>query len=577
MLKQLIGKNGEIVGSEGYFKKINKNTFLGSLTEDESGINYSYSVKKLPVMGVIGEISADLREKTKIIDYIPVKNKERLIDFLKNLRELTTDMSIEYCIGILEKEVDYQYIYKLDAKIQKIKKGGRYEVTEADGIQFFRDIIAEGGIHNVGPGSKFYLADIFGGEDDSIIWHMITRYDFLRGALDYKGKCGFGIGSEAYIYYLEKKLFGEKGHNFLKENKKSGSYKAIINESRDKIAGIIYDDLKTGEVEKDYIGEAEARILKSAVEELSKMGILTAGKMSKLIDRLIENMAKLKELMENLKKYAHPVLMDNLDELLDYCEMYNPTGDTALNIILIKNLNKHIEAFGKNPNVKEIIEIAKKVPKPNVNEWTADDILEWKILKKDIFEFKYQWVKGYKDIIKTAAATYDLPPELVAGIAMLEVGGAPLWWDDLTYAGRDNGIVKYLAEKSWIPNSDKVNQNKYETSFGNVSMKIRVAASLLGYDYDKISKTRQKLIIDMLKDVNTNVLLAAKYLAYLRDKEFKGKSAVQLTKSDIEVIAARYNRGETETLEELLNSTHRREHGINLTNRWDDLTKLMSN
>ena len=269
--------------------------------------------------------------------------------------------------------------------------------------------------------------------------------------------------------------------------------------------------------------------------------------------------------------------MDKLDELLDYFELYNPNGDPALNIMLIKNLNTHIAAFGDNPNVKEIVEIAKKVPKPKVNEWTIDDIWDWKIMKKDIFEFKYQWIEGYKDIIKTAATTYDLPPELVAGVAMLEVGGDPLIADDIIYAGRNNVIVKYLAEKGWFIEADKFRQDKQETSFGNVSMKVRVAAALLGYDYDKISETRQRLIIDMLKDVNTNVLLSTKYLAYLRDKEFKGKSADQLTKTDIEVIATRYNRGETETLEELLNSTQRREHGINLTNRWDDLKKLMNN
>jgi len=58
-----------------------------------------------------------------------------------------------------------------------------------------------------------------------MIDHMLTRYHLLNGTLNYTGACGFGIGSEVYMNHLEKKIFGEKGHKYLKDDAKSGSYK----------------------------------------------------------------------------------------------------------------------------------------------------------------------------------------------------------------------------------------------------------------------------------------------------------------------------------------------------------------
>ncbi|MDY6960244.1 MAG: hypothetical protein SVK08_13920, partial [Halobacteriota archaeon] len=54
----------------------------------------------------------------------------------------------------------------------------------------------------------------------------------------------------------------------------------------------------------------------------------------------------------------------------------------------------------------------------------------------NIWDFKYQWVRGYANVIEKAAEEFNLPVVLLAGIAFREVAGDPPTIDDLAYQGR---------------------------------------------------------------------------------------------------------------------------------------------
>ena len=73
---------------------------------------------------------------------------------------------------------------------------------------------------------------------------------------------------------------------------KGKSYKAVINSSRDEIGRKIYNDLKIGESEKDYLLKVEAVILKLAVSELSKLGFTASGNILKLISGLTKGVSE---------------------------------------------------------------------------------------------------------------------------------------------------------------------------------------------------------------------------------------------------------------------------------------------
>ena len=200
---------------------------------------------------------------------------------------------------------------------------------------------------------------------------------------------------------------------------------------------------------------------------------------------------------------------------------------------------------------KEIIKMASqtKVDK-DVKEWNTWDIAKWKFPvlgdPNYIHDFKRQWVRGYRDVIKAAACQFDLPEILVGGVAYVEVGGDPLWIDDIAYEIRE---FDHAADPVLEPLT--ITKEPEKTSFGNVSIQIRRAAEALGYEPEKLSDEQEEMIIDSLKDPKQNIFISAKHLADLRDVDFEGKSAGQMTLEDIMVTATRYNRGPELGIEEI--------------------------
>ncbi|MDR3149310.1 MAG: hypothetical protein LBT88_04755 [Oscillospiraceae bacterium] len=151
--------------------------------------------------------------------------------------------------------------------------------------------------------------------------------------------------------------------------------------------------------------------------------------------------------------------------------------------------------------------------------------------------FKDQWIEGYAVIIRSAAEKYDIPPELLAGVLHIEVGGEPFIFDDIAYILRSFRIM---------PDRDKDT-----TSFGNASVQVRTAAVALGYDYDKLTGQQRKDIINTLNDPVQSVFVAALYLSQLKYHDYPFIDGKDLTDEQIAIIANRYNQGTRKALEEM--------------------------
>jgi WXG100 family type VII secretion target len=230
---------------------------------------------------------------------------------------------------------------------------------------------------------------------------------------------------------------------------------------------------------------------------------------------------------------------------------------------------------GRTPTHQDIIDAANQTQvDSNVNEWDEGDILKWKaptFLGGDpnsIFDFKAQWVHGYRDVIEAAAAKYNLPVKLVAGVAYVEVGGDPLWIDDVAHAVREfDHSGDPLLEPLTITKKPEL------TSFGNVSIQIRRAAEVLGYDPTHLTEAQEDMIVASLKDPRQNIFISAAHLAQLRDIDFAGKGAADMTADDIIITAARYNRGPDLTLDQIRENTS---YGDFIDQRTDELQALMN-
>ncbi|MGW0736269.1 hypothetical protein [Streptomyces sp. NPDC002851] len=139
------------------------------------------------------------------------------------------------------------------------------------------------------------------------------------------------------------------------------------------------------------------------------------------------------------------------------------------------------------------------------------------------------YIRNNKELLSDAARTSGLPPEMVAGIAWKEVEGAPSWLDDVTPVARD--ILTGTADKDL-------------TSMGPMSVQVRRAAEVLGYDPQHLTDAQREQVVGAVKDPAQNIYIASEYLAQLKaESEFADVPPEQMTRAQMRELAARYNGG----------------------------------
>jgi len=169
---------------------------------------------------------------------------------------------------------------------------------------------------------------------------------------------------------------------------------------------------------------------------------------------------------------------------------------------------------------------------PNVCRETGNDV------------FKDQWVRGHRNAINAAAEKYNIPPVLLAGVAYVEVGGMPFWFDRATFDVRRHPIVQRIAPH--VPSGYIQNQltRQYDhTSFGHTSVQMATAAEVLGYDFNNLTMAQRRAIAESLEDPAQSIFIAASYLSHLRNNAFPGVSAEDMTLDQISALASWYNVG----------------------------------
>lgn len=186
--------------------------------------------------------------------------------------------------------------------------------------------------------------------------------------------------------------------------------------------------------------------------------------------------------------------------------------------------------------------------------------------KAFLFRFKAAWVKHNRALIKQYAAANNIPPELLAGIAWIEVGGDPMEVDTVAFQVRS-------FDWSGPPSIDKLTITKKPalTSFGAVSMQLRTAAATLGMDPNSMSDAQLLSVGRMLERDASNLALAAKHLHDLALHDYPGLNTKVLTDDQIVTIGTRWNRGTGETLANLKD----RSNGKVVLREWKHMQELL--
>jgi hypothetical protein len=100
-----------------------------------------------------------------------------------------------------------------------------------------------------------------------------------------------------------------------------------------------------------------------------------------------------------------------------------------------------------------------------------------------------------------------------------------------------------------------ITKNPAMTSFGQVSMQLRTAATTAGFDPATLSTTQWRNLADCLQHDIYNITLAARHLRQLIDHDGLQTSPPALSTDAMRVAGARYNRGIGLTLESIRRNT----------------------
>ncbi len=173
-------------------------------------------------------------------------------------------------------------------------------------------------------------------------------------------------------------------------------------------------------------------------------------------------------------------------------------------------------------------------------------------------DYKDRWVRHYAQEINRAAAKYNLPPELLAGVTWEEAGGQPDSWDRRVYNFRNSWFGKLTSGLDDAPLGPlgRLFGPSEATSFGTVQMQVGVAAEELGYISENLgeqqkeealrnlSEQQRKDIIAKLQDPATNIELAARHLASLREGDGYDTSSEHMSDEEFVTVATQYNQGD---------------------------------
>lgn len=172
-------------------------------------------------------------------------------------------------------------------------------------------------------------------------------------------------------------------------------------------------------------------------------------------------------------------------------------------------------------------------------KWSYWDWVSWKAVGDGLKEYKDGWIVYNRARIGAAAQTAKIPALLLACVAHVEVGGKP------DASKRPAFLIRSFG---WMgsPKSEKtaVLKPPGQTSFGAVSIQLRVAAHELGWNTETMSFANQLDLIRCLETDAFNLKVVAKHLNSLMRYDFPDIHDSQLlTDEQFIIVGARYNRG----------------------------------
>ena len=117
-----------------------------------------------------------------------------------------------------------------------------------------------------------------------------------------------------------------------------------------------------------------------------------------------------------------------------------------------------------------------------------------------------------------------------------------------------------------------VTKNPTLTSFGSVSIQLRVAAETLGRDASKMSPSELRTLVTCIEQDTYNIEVVAKHLRQLINHDKFQHNNKPLAMDQVRVVGARYHRGAALSLEKIKKNTS---YGDFIVKYWERFTSLL--
>ncbi|BES83097.1 hypothetical protein PEC302107_01950 [Pectobacterium araliae] len=191
------------------------------------------------------------------------------------------------------------------------------------------------------------------------------------------------------------------------------------------------------------------------------------------------------------------------------------------------------EQFPKNDRICNISTV-------RFRKWDEVDVLFWKLSKNDPDRrsgefysnaYKDAYIQYNKELIIQTANFVGIPPELLGGVAWIEVGGKPEEYKPI--------IMNWREQFSFVPGIKPADH----TSVGSVAMQIRVAARTLGLDPSALTTRDQLELSACLMEDEFNLRLVALHLRDVILYDYPEAASLHPTDIQYKMAGIRYNRG----------------------------------
>lgn len=295
MSKEATGSNGAILGSAEYWNRVNRSTLLGDIMPSTSGTEYYKMLEKVGenARSAIDEIYRDLSEHGNSLHKLPSSDRNSLakqVEALYDVCRMTGKSSFHSsdCVnglslsGMSPWSKPFRDESAIKTAVSLMKSNSYFSGSEAPSL--VREAARWGISFAAGSNErkKAFLEVLAQGKNDDFLQDVADEYEDENGSKDYRGKCGYSIGSSGYLNAIESEVFGKSLPMTYSAAWGSPDYERLLRDGLRTVAERLERDLDDASRENYYITDETARKLKDVVSELSRCGVSTFSLESKI-------------------------------------------------------------------------------------------------------------------------------------------------------------------------------------------------------------------------------------------------------------------------------------------------------